>query len=130
MLMRCHRCHLAARLSTAAAHFRAGSHLSIIPKAFTVFRTTSTDLSTNSAGQMVLVRTAQHVVGTCLTNFRTVQQQCDMTLLGMFVAHLETVSDCRNTDIMTICTGLNSSLHFLRHLVHGWLLLLILLPIV
>jgi hypothetical protein len=82
------RCHLAARLGTAAADLRTLVH-ELVAKALAIGGATLAYFGTYPARTRVELRATDHKICAGLADLGTIEQQADMIRFGMLAAHLQ-----------------------------------------
>lgn len=87
-------------------------HLGIIAKAFAIISATLTDDGARPANFGMQDGAAQHKVGARLADFGTVKQEPNMGRLDVHPAHVETVGDNLQTNVVTLLAQLDTLLHF------------------
>lgn len=123
----CHAGHLLTGLGAAAANFGAFLHLRIVATLFTAFGTARKYFRAHAANPRMRVGFAKHKISARNIDLRTVAQQSQVCRLGVWIAHLRTVSCGLLADAMAVQAVFNALFHFNVHLMtlvlgHGNLL--------
>jgi hypothetical protein len=100
--------HFFAGLRTTATRFRAGFHLSIIPKFFAVRRAAHTNFRANAASVMMQVRTPKHKIFARVANLLAILQKANMLITGVVTAFLQAVGSRFDTKMVAFIAILNA----------------------
>jgi hypothetical protein len=86
-------------------------HLIALAQALASLRARAADVCADAAGELVTVRTSKHEIGAGPTDVGTVEQQPDVSRIGVFATQLEAVAHGGKTDVVALGTLLDTLLH-------------------